>query len=118
MAVDPLKVRELQSLAMGRGMLACRFDPTGTRVAAGGMNAQLTRCLLSDGKLGTPQHAEGHGGWLAAVAYHPEGEWLYSADYSGQLRCWNATSTEPKLVWTQPAHQGWIRSLAVSPDGR
>ena len=117
MAVDPLKVREAHTLAMGRGMLACRFDPAGERVAAGGMNAQLTRCPLSEKKLGTAVHVDGHQSWLGALAYHPSGTRLFSADYGGQLCCWNATADDSSMIWSQPGHRGWIRALAVSPDG-
>lgn len=118
MAVDPLRVREAHTVAGGRGLLACRFDPQGERVAVGGMNTQLTRCPLAEKKFGTPQHADGHRSWVAALAYSPDGARLYSADYAGRLHCSDERSAGTPLVWSHDAHQGWIRTLAVSADGR
>lgn len=126
--VDPTKVKEVHVLAMGRGMLSCRFDPSGERVAAGGMNAQLTRTAIKDRKFGPAKHFDGHRTWIAALAYSPDGSKLFSADYGGRLRCTNTKSDGTKstdakaddapIVWSAEAHQGWIRTLAVSTDGR
>ncbi|VTR91414.1 wd40 repeat-containing protein : WD-40 repeat protein OS=Pirellula staleyi (strain ATCC 27377 / DSM 6068 / ICPB 4128) GN=Psta_1234 PE=4 SV=1: WD40: WD40 [Gemmata massiliana] len=40
-----------------------------------------------------------------------------SADYHGKLIWWSGDAGTPKPVRTVQAHDGWVRALAVSPDG-
>lgn len=118
MPVDYTKIKELQSVPCGRGMLACRFDPAGTTVAVAGMDFQINVVRLAEGKLSAPVKLSGHQSWVAALAWHPQGRWLYSGDYAGKICCWDTQAETPTLVWTESAHHGWIRWLAVSPDGK
>lgn len=41
-----------------------------------------------------------------------------SGDYHGKLNWWNAAEPKPSLIRTVEAHDGWIRAVAVSPDGQ
>ncbi|MDB5341059.1 MAG: repeat protein [Planctomycetaceae bacterium] len=116
-AIDPTKIREVHSENLGRALLACRVDPSGKFVAAGGMNPQVSVTPLIDWKLGTPQHAVAHKGWVASLAFHPNGGQLFTADYTGLLCGWAFSGTLQTPLWSQPAHKSWIRTLAVSPDG-
>jgi WD40 repeat protein len=118
MPIDYTKIKELHAEKQGRGMLSCRFDPTGKIIAAGGMNGQITRCILAEEKLSAPVHAPGHLSWVSALAWHPQGRWLYAGDHGGRIVAWDMQAETPQIVWTQDAHRGWIRSVAVSPDGR
>lgn len=43
---------------------------------------------------------------------------LVSADYQGKLIWWQAEADEPKPVRVVPAHEGWVRAVAISPDGK
>jgi len=43
---------------------------------------------------------------------------LISGDYHGQLIWWQGDVVEPKPLRTVEAHTGWIRAVAVSPDGK
>jgi WD40 repeat protein len=68
----------------------------------------------------------GHNGWCTSLAFHQDGDWLYSADSWGQIQAWNtvegldgAASADPKPRWrVAEAHNGWARDLAVSPNGQ
>ncbi len=40
-----------------------------------------------------------------------------SGDYHGKLIWWQGDAAEPKPLRTVQAHNGWIRAVAVSPDG-
>jgi WD40 repeat protein len=116
-------VREISSAALGRKLLACRFDPSGRFVVAGGMNTLLTRCPIIDGKLGPAVHVDGHQSWVAALAFHPSGGLLFSGDYAGIVQCRPFVAADlqsplPPPTWTRGAHQGWVRAIAVSPDGQ
>lgn len=82
------------------------------------MNALLSRCPVVDGKIGPAAQGDAHQSWIAAIAHHPTRKLLYAGDYSGVLSCWSVESAQHEIVWTQQAHHGWIRALAVSPDGR
>jgi WD40 repeat protein len=44
---------------------------------------------------------------------------LFTADSWGQLACWPYSEAAPEPIWKLPeAHPGWIRAVAVHPDGQ
>jgi WD40 repeat protein len=43
---------------------------------------------------------------------------LISADYHGKLIWWQGDAETPKPLRTVEAHKGWVRAVAVSPDGK
>lgn len=43
---------------------------------------------------------------------------LVSGDYHGKLIWWPGDATEPRPLRTVEAHKGWVRAVAVSPDGK
>ncbi len=43
---------------------------------------------------------------------------LISGDYHGKLIWWQGDAALPTPLRTAQAHQGWIRAVAVSPDGK
>jgi WD40 repeat protein len=43
---------------------------------------------------------------------------LVSGDYHGKLIWWQGGAAEPKPLLTIEAHKGWVRAVAVSPDGK
>jgi WD40 repeat protein len=51
------------------------------------------------------------------LAFHPSGSHLYSGGYDGNLIFWEATVEAPKPLLTIAAHDGWVRAVAVRPDG-
>jgi WD40 repeat protein len=57
----------------------------------------------------------GHEGPVFAVAYSRDGSLLYSAGKEGVIRVIDGDSDEILHHWT--AHEDWIYSLALSPDG-
>jgi WD40 repeat protein/transcriptional regulator with XRE-family HTH domain len=58
----------------------------------------------------------GHSGQVYAAVWSPSGDLLISGDTNGMLRWWDVESGE--CVGIREAHQGAIRSLKVSPNGR
>ena len=58
----------------------------------------------------------GHGGPVFAVVYSADGSRLYSAGQEGIVRVIDADSDQILHSWA--AHDDWIYSLAMSPDGR
>jgi WD40 repeat protein len=43
---------------------------------------------------------------------------LISADYHGNIIWWPGEAETPKPIRTIRAHQGWVRAVAISPDGK
>jgi WD40 repeat protein len=122
-------------------LLACRFDPTGRYLFVAAQDNSLQRFDLFTG---AKTSLLGHKSWVRSIAFRwtksgapcsalgnatasltgaisqavrtPEFT-LFTADYAGQLCWWDGSSAEPKITRTISAHQGWVRAIAVSPDG-
>ena len=49
----------------------------------------------------------GHHGWVQALAFHPDGKRLFTADSWGRLCCWAFAEKEAKPTWAvAQAHDG------------
>jgi WD40 repeat protein/serine/threonine protein kinase len=59
----------------------------------------------------------GHRERIEAVAFSPDGRWLYSCDEAGQLLWWQHRGENWQRQSDQHAHIGAIYALAVSGDG-
>ncbi len=96
-----------------------RYSPCGQFLVAGSFEAQVRRWSTAAEPMTELPPLKGHNGWVQALAFHPDGKRLFTADSWGRLCCWPFTEKEPKPLWQLPeAHNGWIRQLAVSPDGK
>ena len=140
-----LTPQPLGMITTTRQLSAIRFSRCGKLLAAAGRDATL-RCwnvasLETPGSIepANPQEAKGakpnaqakvqlqlpelpaalgHNGWITSLAFHPHEDFLFSADSWGQLSAWRYTEEKLAQVWTIPAaHEGWVRQLALSPDG-
>lgn len=61
----------------------------------------------------------GFNGWVQTIAFHPKAKVLYAADTWGKLTATPYEGDAPKPLWENAAaHDGWIRKLAISPDGQ
>ena len=103
--------KETQKFETERQLLLARFSPCGSILAAGGMDGRIHR--WEAGKKLTPlPPIEGHRAWVAALAFHPMGDLLFTADSWGRLRCQDYEGERPRTFWTrESAHDGWIRGL-------
>jgi len=105
---------------------AARYSPCGKVLVAGGYDAHVRRWNVEPAAAGeTPAPRElapltGHHAWVEGVAFRADGELLFTADSWGMLCCWAGYTTEaPAQKWKHDqAHDGWIRALAVNPDGK
>ena len=62
--------------------------------------------------------APGHHGFVSGVAFHPTRLLAVSADTWGGLSAWPYLAENPEPIWQEAAaHDGWIRDVAMSPDG-
>src|SRR5262245_47063522 len=109
--IDPTKTHAGQAWKHSRPLTACRFDPSGKCVFTGAEANLITRWELATG---TATQLAAHDSWVRALACSPGGDVLYSGGYDGRLVWWPAAAEKPEpLRKIEPAHQGWIRALAV-----
>jgi len=113
--VDPLKTRQSREFKHGSPLIACRFDPTGRYCFAAAQDNTIQRVELASGKL-TP--CVGHDSWVRALAFVPGENLLISGDYHGRLIWWKADAEKPLPLRSVDAHKGWVRAVAMSPDGK
>lgn len=138
--VDPTKTRVLLELKHGRPLIGCRFDPTGRFLFASSEDDTIQRFdLLTREKTALV----GHRSWVRGMAFAsprttpvsltaipasglvggaaavrtPTPFTLLSGDYHGNLLWWDGAADAPKPTRTVAAHDGWVRAVAVSPDG-
>jgi len=97
-----------------------RFSPCGKVLAAGGYDGRVRRWNFTLDDTPEMPPVTGHHAWVEAVALRSEGELLFSGDSWGQLCCWsNYAAEQPEKKWVhEQAHDGWIRDLSLSPDGK
>ncbi|QEL18362.1 WD40 repeat domain-containing protein [Limnoglobus roseus] len=139
-AVDPTKARVLTEFKHARPLIGCRFDPTGRYLFASAEDDTVQRFdLLTREKTALV----GHTSWVRGLAFVPSPApafslatttagiavggvvaarkpvpvTLISGDYHGRLLWWNGSDATPKPTRSIAAHDGWIRAVAVSPDG-
>jgi len=117
MAIDPTLARVERELKHTSPLIGCRFDPSGRYLYATAQDETIVRFdTTSDEKLSLV----GHKSWARGLAFLPgstsSSHTLLSADYHGKLFWWSsADATKPTR--TLDAHEGWVRAVAVSPDG-
>src|SRR5262249_39814367 len=57
--------------------------------------------------------------WVSVCVCLLDGKHVVAADSWGQLACWSYCHDATEPIWKMAnAHDGWIRSLTVSPDGQ
>ncbi len=127
--------RLLRSWKVGSPLVACRFDPAGRFLFAAAQDSTVRRLDLLTGA--TARFA-GHAGWVRGLAFLPVPAaeslalsaavgataapparpfMVVSGDYHGTLVWWRGDAATPEPVRTVAAHDGWVRAVAVSPDG-
>lgn len=97
---------------------AARFSPCGKVLVAGGYDARVRRWNFETEDFAELPALEGHHGWVEGIAFH--GDKLFTADSWGKLICWKGlTGEKPEIAWQHDqAHDGWVRELAISADGK
>jgi WD40 repeat protein len=113
---DPKKVHVVQTWKHDRPTITCRFDPTGTYVLTGGEESMARRFTVSDGSM--TALAGGHDSWVMSAACGVAGSSAVTGGAEGKLVWWDLSAPTPAPVRVVAAHQGWIRAIAVSPDGQ
>ena len=144
--LDPTAARVERELKHARGLIGCRFDPSGRFLFASAEDDSVQRYDLLTG---AKTALAGHESWVRGLAFvrgrdprpfeerlrerrglvfqsvlgfgaaaipDPRPFTLISADYHGKLIWWQGEADEPKPVKTVQAHDGYARAVVVSPD--
>lgn len=105
--------REVTAVKYAAPLIGARCDPSGEFVLAGAQDNALVRWKLGEK---TVEPLLGHKSWVRALAF--VGETLYSGDWAGRLLAWDYRTAKPTPQREIDAHRGWLRALAISPDGK
>jgi WD40 repeat protein len=114
MTAMPDKTHVAKEYAHKKPLIACRFDSRGRYVFASAEDRTVERWDLATGKQCT---LAGHDSWVFALASHPTADTLITGGGDGQIIWWPAAAEKPAPIRRVQAHRGWVRSLAISPDG-
>ena len=115
MPADPKKAHIVATWKLDRPTNTCRFDPTGKFVFCGGEESVLQRVAVADGV--RKPFPGGHESWIFAIGFSKDGSTVISGGGDGRLVWWETNSEDPKPIRTVEAHKGWIRNVAVNPEG-
>jgi WD40 repeat protein len=115
MKIDPAQTHPVQELKHTSPLIGCRIDPTGQFVFAGAQDNALVRWHLASSKKTV---LAGHKSWLRGIAFAAKEKLVFSGDYSGKMLAWPAETEAPQPTRSVQAHAGFLRALAVSPDGK
>jgi len=113
--VDPTKTRLVQELKHARPLIGCRFDPSGRFVFAGSEDNTIQRWELATSK---KTELTGHKSWVRGLTFQAKEKLLLSGDYTGRILGWPLEADKPTPQFTIDAHKGWVRAVAVAPDGK
>lgn len=101
-----------------RQLWQARYSPCGRFLIACGYDATIQRWDMAGEAPRRMEPLAGCHGWVQCLAFQPEKQRVLAADSWGQLACWPCAEEDSQPAWSLPeAHEGWIRALAVSPDG-
>lgn len=111
---DPTQPKELgKPLTAPVQVSRLRFSPDGKTLAAACFDGTVRRWDVSGKDPAELPPLTGHNGWVVGLALGTEA--MFSSDSWGRLSAWDAAG---KPTWTvEAAHDGWLRTVAVSPDG-
>jgi WD40 repeat protein len=145
---DPTKARVEFDFKHASPLIGVRFDPSGRFLFASAQDNSIQRFdLLTGAKVALAGHESwvrgmafvGGGGAGEVAAWEqmratmpavggfgaitpprpkPLLFTLVSGDYSGKLIWWQGDADAPKPRRSVDAHAGWVRAVAVSPDGK
>ena len=125
MKPDPETLRQqfepklLKELSTTQQLFGARFTPCGKFLISGGFDGAIHRWNATAEEFSALTSIPGLNAWVEAIAFGAENELVYCGDSWGKLGCWSYAEENPKPKWiVEAAHDGWVRGVSVSPDGK
>jgi WD40 repeat protein len=113
------KPKQAKVVNPDRQLCMVRFSLCGKVLAGACQDGTVRRWDATGDTLAELPPLKGHGGWVQAIVFHPDGKRLFAADSWGGLRCWPFEEKEAAPLWeVKDAHDGWVRGLVLSADGQ
>ena len=112
-AAPPLDPKPGGEWLADAALVCCAFDAAGKHAFAGGEDGAVTRWRVADG---AKTVFAAHESWVFGLA--AAGEFVVSSGGDGRLCWWPAASAAAKPIRAVEAHQGWVRCVAGSADGK
>lgn len=113
--IDPRQARVVAEFRQSRAPACCQFDHSGQFLFVGSEENDIQQWNFDTGEKVT---LSGHESWVRDFAFPRSDETFVSAGYDGNLIWWARQPSPPRRVNRVKAHRGWIRSIAISGDGR
>jgi WD40 repeat protein len=115
--VDPARVKSRLAYNHPSTFYALAADLAGGRLYAGGDDHAVHVFDLASPKKGAVARWTGHDNYVSALVRLPSSPRpeVVSASYDHHLTWWDTVAGRP--IRSVEAHQGWVRDLAVTPDG-
>ena len=111
--MDATKTHVEKDLSHSSPLISCRFDPTAKFIFAGAQDYSVWRFEVTTGKkIQVPVEA-----WVRGMAIDKTGQTLATGGYDGRLIWWGVADETPKPARIVEGHKGWVRAVAISPDG-
>jgi WD40 repeat protein len=101
---------------MGCNEPVLAWDPTSTKVAIGGREAEIHILNLAAVKQRTT--LIGHSAPIRELSWSPSGTRIASCAYDGTVRIWDAAHGDQLAVFHPPEDSMIVHSVQWSPDGR
>ena len=114
-------IKPLDTIASATQLTSLRYNHDGSRLAAAGFDGHIHLWQQDFDRWLCLQPIPGHNGWVTKLRWHPRKNLVYSADSWGQLRCTQIEqpTTKSKPLWAKKdAHDGWIRDIYLTQDGK
>lgn len=113
-APEPKQLHEIET---DRQLRTIRFRPDGKLLFGAAYDALIRRWDFSGEEPQQLTPLAGHRGWVESLILSPQHQLLLSTDSWGQLCAWQYAKEPIEPKWKhEQAHDGWIRSLAISND--
>ncbi len=113
------KTKKITEIPCPVQICTARFSPCGNVLAAACFDGTVRRWDTASDKFAEMPSIGGHNAWVQSIAFHPTNKSIYSADSWGKMSASNYQDKDAKPIWKiEKAHQGWIRKLCLSPDGK
>ncbi|MCI0491739.1 MAG: serine/threonine protein kinase, partial [Planctomycetes bacterium] len=97
----------------GTAAILARFEPTSDQADVRNVEWHYLTQLLD----GASRVLPGHKGWLAALAYSPDGRWLVSGGNDGIVHLRDSSNRKTRHLW-KLRHGDHVNALAFSPDSQ